>query len=104
MKKTVISLLTLTVIMPSASAVSGPCDIIPAPVRYEILKGEYSPRHDGGDVHIHLGDKRFIKEINSLNIPEYARDEATSLRSAKRALTFSLFPRQVYSARKPALR
>lgn len=86
MKKTVISLLTLTVIMPSASAVSGPCDIIPAPARYEILKGEYSPRHDGGDVHIHLGDKRFIKEINSLNIPEYARDEAYKLTVGKKGI------------------
>ena len=71
-------------IVPSAFAASGPQDIIPVPVKYEIFMEEYFPKVDGSDVRVHLGDKRFLKEINSLNIPEFARNEAYKLAVGKK--------------------
>lgn len=100
MKKTFLSLLTLMVIVPSAFAVSGPGDIIPAPVKYEILKDEYSPRHDGSDVRVHLGDKRFLKEIKALNIPAFACDEAYRLTVGKKGIDiFAVSETGVYRAK-----
>ena len=86
MKKTSIILLTLMAALPSAFAFSGPADVIPAPVKSETLNGEYHLRADGRDVRVHLGDKRFRKELNSLNIPEFARNEAYRLTVGKKGV------------------
>lgn len=76
-------------LMPSASAISGPGDIIPAPVKY-VTSGEgYSLKKDGSDIRVHLADRRFSKEIKGLNIPEFARDEAYRLTVGKRGSTSS---------------
>ena len=56
MKKKLIVLATLMAIVPSAFAASGPQDIIPVPVKYEIFMEEYFPKVDGSDVRVHLGD------------------------------------------------
>lgn len=72
--------------LPSAFAFSGPGDVIPAPVKSETLNGEYHLRADGRDVRVHLGDKRFQKELNSLNISEFARNEAYRLTVGKKGV------------------
>ncbi len=79
MKKTFMVFATLMAMVPSAFAASGPKDIIPVPVKYEILNEEYTPKADGSDVRVHLGDKRFLKEINALKLADFARDEAYKL-------------------------
>lgn len=100
MKKKLIVLATLMAIVPSAFAVSGPQDIIPVPVKYEIFMEEYFPKVDGSDVRVHLGDKRFLKEINSLNIPEFARNEAYKLAVGKKGIDiFAVSEAGVYRAK-----
>lgn len=100
MKKILIVLATLMAIVPSAFAVSGPQDIIPVPVKYEIFMEEYFPKVDGSDVRVHLGDKRFLKEINSLNIPEFARNEAYKLAVGKKGIDiFAVSEAGVYRAK-----
>ena len=87
-------------IVPSAFAASGPQDIIPVPVKYEIFMEEYFPKVDGSDVRFHLGDKRFLKEINSLNIPEFARNEAYKLAVGKKGIDiFAVSEAGVYRAK-----
>lgn len=100
MKKKLIVLATLMAIVPSAFAASGPQDIIPVPVKYEIFMEEYFPKVDGSDVRVHLGDKRFLKEINSLNIPEFARNEAYKLAVGKKGIDiFAVSEAGVYRAK-----
>lgn len=100
MKKKLIVLATLMAIVPSAFAASGPQDIIPVPVKYEIFLEEYFPKVDGSDVRVHLGDKRFLKEINSLNIPEFARNEAYKLAVGKKGIDiFAVSEAGVYRAK-----
>lgn len=100
MKKKLIVLATLMAIVPSAFAASGPQDIIPVPVKYEIFMEEYFPKVDGSDVRFHLGDKRFLKEINSLNIPEFARNEAYKLAVGKKGIDiFAVSEAGVYRAK-----
>ena len=100
MKKKLIVLATLMAIVPSAFAASGPQDIIPVPVKYEIFMEEYFPNVDGSDVRVHLGDKRFLKEINSLNIPEFARNEAYKLAVGKKGIDiFAVSEAGVYRAK-----
>lgn len=100
MKKKLIVLATLMAIVPSAFAASGPQDIIPVPVKYEIFFEEYFPKVDGSDVRVHLGDKRFLKEINSLNIPEFARNEAYKLAVGKKGIDiFAVSEAGVYRAK-----
>lgn len=100
MKKRLIVLATLMAIVPSAFAASGPQDIIPVPVKYEIFMEEYFPKVDGSDVRVHLGDKRFLKEINSLNIPEFARNEAYKLAVGKKGIDiFAVSEAGVYRAK-----
>ena len=86
MRRVLLTLVALAAVLPSASAVSGPKDIIPAPVRYEIFENEYSPKGDGSDVRIHLGDKRFLKEIKALGLPRFAEDEAYKLVVGKKGV------------------
>lgn len=47
MKKTFLIVVTLMALMPSASAISGPGDIIPAPVKYVTSGEEYSLKRMG---------------------------------------------------------
>ena len=100
MKKTLLIVVTLMALMPSASAISGPGDIIPAPVKY-VTSGEgYSLKKDGSDIRVHLADRRFSKEIKGLNIPEFARDEAYRLTVGKKGIDiFALTETGVYRAR-----
>lgn len=100
MKKTFLIVVTLMALMPSASAISGPGDIIPAPVKY-VTSGEgYSLKKDGSDIRVHLADRRFSKEIKGLNIPEFARDEAYRLTVGKKGIDiFALTETGVYRAR-----
>ncbi len=86
MRKISLALMVLMALAPSAWAVSGPGDIIPSPVKYEILNEEYSPKSDGSDIRVHLGDKRFLKEINALNLADFARDEAYKLVVGRRGI------------------
>jgi len=88
MRTIFVALAALMTTVSSAFAASGPKDIIPAPVKYETLKEEYSPKLDGSDVRIHLGDKRFRKEINALNLADYARDEAYKLVVGRKGMPF----------------
>ena len=100
MKKTSMIVLALMAVLPSAFAVSGPGDIIPAPVKYEVLNDEYTPKADGSDVRIHLGDKRFLKEINALNLPDFARDEAYKLVVGRKGIDiYALSETGVFRAR-----
>ena len=100
MKKTFIIVLALMAALPSAFAASGPDDIIPAPVKYEVLNEEYTPKADGGDVRVHLGDKRFLKEIKALNLPDFARDEAYKLVVGRKGIDiYALSETGVFRAR-----
>lgn len=92
-------MVTLAAVLPSAFAVSGPQDVIPAPVRCEITGDVYSVRPDGSDVRIHLGDKRFRKEISALNLPVFAQDEAYRLSVGKKGVDiYALSPTGAYRA------
>ena len=86
MRRILLIFVSLAAAVPSAFAVSGPKDIIPVPVRYEILENEYSPKADGSDVRVHLGDKRFLKEIKALGLPQFAEDEAYKLVVGKKGV------------------
>lgn len=100
MRTIFVALAALMTTVSSAFAASGPKDIIPAPVKYETLKEEYSPKLDGSDVRIHLGDKRFRKEINALNLADYARDEAYKLVVGRKGIDiYALSETGVFRAR-----
>ena len=100
MNKPCMILCAMMALSPSMSAASGPGDIIPIPVKYEILKDEYTPKTDGSDVRVHIGDKRFAKEINALGLPAFAKDEAYKLLVGKKGVDiYSLSPTGVYRAR-----
>lgn len=100
MRRTFVTLAVLMAVLPSAFAASGPKDIIPAPVKYETLKEEYSLKADGSDVRIHLGDKRFRKEINALDLPDFARDEAYKLVVGRKGIDiYALSETGVFRAR-----
>ena len=100
MRTIFVALAALMTTVSSAFAASGPKDIIPAPVKYETLKEEYSPKSDGSDVRIHLGDKRFRKEINALNLADYARDEAYKLVVGRKGIDiYALSETGVFRAR-----
>lgn len=100
MKKTLLIVVTLMALMPSASAISGPGDIIPAPVKYVTFGEGYTLKKDGSDIRVHLADRRFSKEIKGLNIPEFARDEAYRLTVGKKGIDiFALTETGVYRAR-----
>lgn len=79
MRKAAAFLTMLLMAALGAGAVSGPGNVIPAPVKYELREGSYTLKSDGSDIRVHLGDSRFLREIESLGIPEYARDEAYRL-------------------------
>ena len=100
MRTIFVALAALMTTVSSAFAASGPKDIIPAPVKYETLKEEYSPKSDGSDVRIHLGDKRFRKEINALDLPDFARDEAYKLVVGRKGIDiYALSETGVFRAR-----
>ena len=79
MKRIHLLILALMVVAPSAMAAFGPKDIVPVPVKYETLGEEYSLKADGSDVRVHLGDRRFLKEVDALNLADFAREEAYKL-------------------------
>lgn len=85
MKRIFLIFVSLVAALESA-AFSGPEDIIPVPVRSETQNGTYSPKADGSDVRIHLGDKRFLKEIKAMNLPQFAVDEAYKLTVGKKGI------------------
>lgn len=91
MKKTFFAFLALVAMAPSAFAASGPSDIIPAPVRIEVTGETYRLKTDGSDIRVHLGDKRFQKEISALNLPEFAKDEAYKLTVGKKGIDIQAF-------------
>ena len=100
MRTIFVALAALMTTVSSAFAASGPKDIIPAPVKYETLKEEYSPKSDGSDMRIHLGDKRFRKEINALDLPDFARDEAYKLVVGRKGIDiYALSETGVFRAR-----
>lgn len=100
MRTIFVALAALMTTVSSAFAASGPKDIIPAPVKYETLKEEYSPKSDGSDVRIHLGDKRFRKEINALDLSDFARDEAYKLVVGRKGIDiYALSETGVFRAR-----
>lgn len=86
MKRIFLIFVSLVAALESSAAFSGPEDIIPVPVRYETQNGTYSPKADGSDVRIHLGDKRFLKEIKALNLPQFAVEEAYKLVVGKKGI------------------
>lgn len=86
MKRICLIIAALASALPSSSASSGPRDLIPAPVKYEIHDCEYSPKPDGSDVRIHLGDKRFLKEVKALNLPSFAIEEVYKLVIGKKGI------------------
>ena len=62
-----------------AYAASGPGCLIPRPVRYSVSDGEYTLRGDGTDIRVHFSDRKFRKEISSLNLEDFAVKEAYRL-------------------------
>ncbi len=100
MKKTFMVFATLMAVAPSAFSVSGPTDIIPVPVKYETIEEVYSPKADGSDVRVHLGDKRFRKELNALKLEDFARDEAYGLVVGRKGIDiYALSETGVFRAR-----
>ncbi len=100
MKKTFLMFAVLMATVPPVIAASGPKDIIPVPVKYETLDEEYSPEADGSDVRIHLGDRRFRREIEALDLADFARDEAYKLIVSRKGIDiYALSETGVYRAR-----
>ena len=83
-----------------AFSATGPDCIIPKPVKAVVAEGEYSLKSDGSDVRVHFGDRRFLKEINSLNLPEFAKNEAYKIQVGKKGIDiFALTETGVYRAK-----
>lgn len=80
------------------SAYSGPEDIIPAPVEYNVAEGFYTPEPDMSDVKVYLGTPEFRTRVQSL--PEFAREEAYRLVVSRKGIKiYALTEKGAFRAR-----
>lgn len=62
--------------LPLASKTVGPEDIIPRPVKTEVKEGTYVlPGNDFSSVRVQVGDRRFARELSSMSLEPYQKDE-----------------------------
>lgn len=84
-RKLSIAIAALAASVATASAVSGPDRIIPAPVEYSVSDGVYTLKGDASDIKVKIGDAKFADAVR--NLPDFARDEAYSVVIGKRGVT-----------------
>ena len=90
----------IVLVSSAAFSATGPDCVIPKPVKVIVSDGEYPLKADGSDVRVHYGDRRFLKEINSLGLPEFAKDEAYKILVGKKGIDiFALSETGAYRAR-----